>query len=57
MHPNVLPFLGVSEVLFSFSIISPWLPNGNILDYMKNNPGTNRLGLVSDSHHLHRRIV
>ena len=57
MHPNVLPFLGVSEVLFSFSIISPWLPNGNILDYTKNNQGTNRLGLVSEPHHLHRRAV
>jgi len=29
-HPNVLPFLGVSETLFQFSIINPWVPNGDI---------------------------
>lgn len=48
LHPNVIPFLGVSETLFAFSIISPWLPNGNIVDYIQENQATNRLQLVTD---------
>jgi hypothetical protein len=47
-HPNVLPFLGVSEKLFPFCIISPWLPNGNIIEYTRKNRGVNRWQLVSD---------
>ena len=47
-HSNVLPFLGVSESLFSFSIISPWMSNGNIVEYTTKNRGVNRLQLVHD---------
>ena len=54
-HPNVLPFLGVSETLFSFSIISPWLHNGNIVEYIQKHRGANRLQLVSDRHDLRRQ--
>ena len=46
-HANVLPFLGVSETLFAFCIISPWLSNGNIIEYTKRKQGVNRLQLVS----------
>jgi len=54
-HPNVLPFLGVSETLFPFCIISPWLPNGNILKYTQEHRGANRLQLVSDHRDLLRQ--
>ena len=47
LHPNVVPFYGVSETLFSFCIVNPWLPNGNILDYIRNNQRVNRLQLVN----------
>ena len=54
-HPNVLPFLGVSESLLlspsshpPFCIISPWQPNGNIIEYIQKHQGVNRLQLVSD---------
>ena len=47
-HPNVLPFFGVSETLFPFCIINPWLTNGNINEYAKKNERVNRLQLVSD---------
>jgi len=57
LHPNVVPFLGVSEVLFSFSIITPWLPNGNIADYVQKHEGVDRLQLVSDRRGLHKRVV
>ena len=48
-HPNVLPLLGVSEKLFLFCIISPWLPNGHIIEYTRKNRQVNRWQLVSDS--------
>lgn len=47
-HPNVVPFLGISESLFPFCIISPWLPNGNILEYVGKRQEVNRFRLVGD---------
>ena len=44
----MVPFLGVSEAVFPLCIVSPWLQNGNILDYVRKNQGANRLKLVSD---------
>ena len=52
-HPNVLPFHGVSETLFSFCIITPWLSNGNIIEYTKKNQTVSRLQLVSNLHDLY----
>jgi len=49
-HPNVLPFLGISETLFPFCIITPWLPNGNIVEYIRQHQGVNRLQLVRYRH-------
>ena len=45
----MVPFRGVSETLFSLCIVAPWLPNGNILDYVRKNQRVNRLQVVSDS--------
>ncbi|KAK0503541.1 hypothetical protein EDD18DRAFT_1063715, partial [Armillaria luteobubalina] len=44
-HPNVLPFLGVSQNLFapSYCLISPWMVNGNILSYLQAHPDHDRL--------------
>ncbi|KAK0244452.1 kinase-like domain-containing protein [Armillaria nabsnona] len=44
-HPNVLPFLGVSEDLFapSYCLISPWMVNGNIISYLETHPDHDRL--------------
>ncbi|KAK0228805.1 kinase-like domain-containing protein [Armillaria fumosa] len=44
-HPNVLPFLGVSEDLFapSYCLISPWMINGNIIFYLEAHPDHDRL--------------
>ena len=46
-HPNVVPFLGISEKLSSFCIISPWLSNGNITEYIRKHQKADRLQLVS----------
>ncbi|KAF5371212.1 hypothetical protein D9758_004115 [Tetrapyrgos nigripes] len=47
-HPNVLPFLGVNTVLFSpsFCLVSPWMENGNVLNFIDNNPDHDRLGML-----------
>ena len=45
-HPNVLPVIEVSKTLSPLCIMSPWMPNGNITQYTKANPGANRLTLV-----------
>jgi len=45
-HPNVLPVIEVSETLFPFCIMTPWMPDGNIIQFTQANPGANRLTLV-----------
>jgi hypothetical protein len=45
-HPNVLPIIEVSEALFPFCIMSPWMPDGNIGEYTQTNPGAHRPMLV-----------
>ncbi|KAK0188261.1 kinase-like domain-containing protein [Armillaria mellea] len=44
-HPNILPFLGVSEELFapSYCLISLWMINGNIMSYLEAHPDQDRL--------------
>ena len=45
-HPNLVPFLGVNETLFPLSLISEWMVNGTIAQFVTKNPETNRLKLV-----------
>jgi len=49
VHPNVVPFSGISETLFSFCIINPWLSNGNILEFTRKNKRVNRLKLLAQA--------
>ena len=48
-HPNILPLLGVSMSAdpHCFHILTEWMPNGNVIQYARSNPGANRLQLVS----------
>ena len=46
-HDNILPFYGVSTTLSDFCLVFPWYENGNIMDYLKKNPDSDRFGLVS----------
>jgi len=48
-HPNILPLLGVSMSKSPqyFRIISEWMQNGNVTEYIGSNPEANRLRLVS----------
>ncbi|KAH8796246.1 kinase-like domain-containing protein [Flagelloscypha sp. PMI_526] len=49
-HPNVLRFLGVTETLFpgKFSLVSPFMKNGNVISYLEANPSHDRLAVVMD---------
>ena len=47
-HPNILPLRGVSVSTepHHFRILSEWMPNGNVMLYIRSNPEVNRLQLV-----------
>lgn len=51
-HPNVLPLLGVMTTDDQFIMVSEWMVNGNINEFVKAYPDTDRLGLVSSCKRL-----
>ena len=53
-HPNVLSIIKVLGTSSPLCIMSPWMPDGNIIQYTTANPGANRLMLVS-THQLEYR--
>lgn len=47
IHPHVLPLLGVT--VEPFQLISDWMSGGDLPQYIRDNPGADRLRLVSVS--------
>jgi hypothetical protein len=45
-HPNVVSFLGFDSDSPPFSLVYPWMSNGNLSDYLRNHPNVDRLSLV-----------
>ena len=45
-HPNVLFVVKVSATLFPLCVMTPWMPDGNVVQYIQINPHTDRLVLV-----------
>ena len=45
-HPNVLSLMGVIMTETEFAMVSEWMPNGNINEFVKERPDTNRFELV-----------
>ena len=45
-HPNVLPLIGVTMSETRFAMISDWMVNGNINDFVRARPDVDRIGLV-----------
>lgn len=43
-HPNVVPFLGVTTA--PFQLVSRWMPNGTLTDYVNAKHHVNRISLV-----------
>ena len=48
-HPNVLPLIGVMMSETQFAMISDWMVNGTINDFVRAHPAANRLELVGCS--------
>lgn len=46
-HANVLPVHGFSLSTIPLCVVSPWMENGNILEYTRKHPEVNRMSLVS----------
>ncbi|KAG6879620.1 hypothetical protein C0992_000455 [Termitomyces sp. T32_za158] len=47
-HPNILPFYGLLRLGSRLCLVSPWANNGNLTDYLKNNPQASRVLLCLD---------
>jgi len=45
-HPNVLPLLGVTIGERKLMMVSEWMGNGNINEFIEKNRGVNRTALV-----------
>jgi hypothetical protein len=45
-HPNVLRLIGVIMSETQFAMVSEWMVNGNINEFVKANPDADRLRLV-----------
>ncbi|EUC62990.1 tyrosine kinase catalytic domain protein [Rhizoctonia solani AG-3 Rhs1AP] len=60
-HPNILPVLGFAIVKGCLTMVSPWMKNGCITDFVNENPGVDRLALctqlISAAAYLHRHNV
>ena len=46
-HPNVLPLVGVMVTEDRFAMVSKWMANGNISQFVTARPDANRFELVS----------
>ncbi|KAL0576012.1 hypothetical protein V5O48_005957 [Marasmius crinis-equi] len=49
-HPNIHPFLGVNKKHFApaFCIITPWMENGSINEFLRKNPSHDKLRAVRE---------
>ena len=45
-HPNVLPLVGVTMTESMFAMVSEWMVNGNVNQFVGTHPNADRLGLV-----------
>ena len=51
-HPNVLPTLGAGLDIAELCVVSPWMPDGDLLQYLNKYPGVSRVSIVS-AHDVH----
>ena len=45
-HPNIIPLLGIT-IFPQLQLVSEWMTGGDLPGYIKENPSSDRLGLVS----------
>ena len=53
-HPNIVPFLGVTDAPAPLSMVLEWMPKGDVRRYVKEHPEVDRLQLVCPHHILPR---
>ena len=46
-HPNILPNLGAGPDIAEFCVVSPWMSDGDLLQFLAKYPGANRVAIVS----------
>ena len=46
VHPNILPIEGAAPELSKFSMVSKWMVNGNIMEYLKSNQKTKYINWI-----------
>ncbi|KAJ6530242.1 hypothetical protein B0H19DRAFT_967732 [Mycena capillaripes] len=46
-HPNLLPFFGLYHLDDRLCLVSPWMVNGNVVEFLRKEPNTNRFSLAS----------
>ncbi|KAF8671487.1 kinase-like protein [Rhizoctonia solani] len=46
-HPNILPLLGLAIFRNRLAIVSPWMQNGTLPDFLKKNPNADRFQLCT----------
>ena len=46
-HPNVLPTLGAAPSIAELCVVSPWMPDGYLLQYLAKYPEASRVHIVS----------
>ena len=58
-HPNVLPLLGATTGNRRFAMVSEWMDNGDIKEFVKKHRSANRFELVRSSSHqkLHPSLM
>ena len=45
-HQNIIPLLGVTVEKYQFAMVSEWMENGNINEFVRKNRHANRTELV-----------
>ena len=45
-HPNVVPTLGAGPDIGELCVVSPWMPDGDLQQYLNKYPGANRVAIV-----------
>ena len=45
-HPNLVPTLGAGPDIAELSVVSPWMSDGHLLQYVNKYPGVNRVAIV-----------
>ncbi|KAF9445045.1 kinase-like protein, partial [Macrolepiota fuliginosa MF-IS2] len=63
-HPNILPFYGVyylDEACKRICLVSPWMDNGNLAEYLRGNPTTPRrlfmYDIINGLSYLHDKSI